>query len=821
MADPEPFPKLIEKQLRDPDSIKDADLNPRFVFDGKGRLEFVNTTTGAPANLLDHAAEIALRLVAGDGSARGVQGRALHTAGNDPDRRQNDRNPSGAARVASSLRPTSGALMLGFAFSLGPIVDPPPVVIPPASLADLDGTNGFRLEGFGFQFEDVGFSVAGAGDVNGDGFGDVIVGAPERFGFFYAAGRSYVVFGRASGFDASLDLTTLDGTNGFRLDGVNIDDRAGFSVDSAGDFNGDGFSDLIIGARYAIRDRGLTGESYVVFGSASGFGASVDLASLDGTNGFRLEGINDRDYSGTAVAGAGDVNGDGFSDIIVGAPGDPNPFYPSSAGESYVVFGRASGFGASLDLASLDGANGFRLIGVDEDDSSGRSVSGAGDVNGDGFADLIIGAPMADPGGDVFAGESYVVFGRASGFDASLDLATLDGTNGFRLNGIDQYDASGYSVAGAGDVNGDGFADVIIGAGDASHVVFGRASGFGASLDLAILDGSNGFRLEGTGASVASGGDVNGDGFDDLIIGAPGADGESFVVFGRASGFGASLDLATLDGTNGFRLEPIDAFDYGRTSVAAAGDINGDGFSDVIIGAYGAGYDGPYSYAGGESYVVFGGNFTGALTQLGDRRRNKLAGTPFDDVILGAQADDILLGKGGIDVLNGGESDDRLVVLDPALLEGFDLGGGRILGGTGSNTVCLDGAGVILDLGAIPDTRIQGIEIIDLGGYGNSLALDVLEIRNLDDLSNRLTVLGDKTNAVSGSLPGAVEGKIKIKGVRFVTFTVGSAELLVQAGVDTSGIDTSEVDASWIDTSEIDTGRPDRFRPIAGCPRRA
>jgi hypothetical protein len=102
MAGPDPFPNLTEKQLRDPDSIKDADPNPRFVFEG--RLEFVNTT-GRPANLLDHAAEIALRPVVGDGSARGVQGPALPTAGNAPDRRQNDRNPSGAARVVSSLYP--------------------------------------------------------------------------------------------------------------------------------------------------------------------------------------------------------------------------------------------------------------------------------------------------------------------------------------------------------------------------------------------------------------------------------------------------------------------------------------------------------------------------------------------------------------------------------------------------------------------------------------------------------------------------------------------------------------------------------------------
>ena len=155
------------------------------------------------------------------------------------------------------------------------------------------------------------------------------------------------------------------------------------------------------------------------------------------------------------------MNGDGFGDVIIGASeADPNG---SSSGASYVVFGRTSGFAANLDLSTLDGSNGFKLSGVAQDDRSGGSVSAAGDVNDDGFDDLLIGAANADPNGP-YSGASYVVFGKASGFRANLDLSTLDGSNGFKISGVAEDDLAGGSVSDAGDVNGDGFGDLIIGA---------------------------------------------------------------------------------------------------------------------------------------------------------------------------------------------------------------------------------------------------------------------------------------------------------------------------------------------------------------------
>ncbi|SEF60010.1 integrin alpha [Nitrosomonas ureae] len=644
------------------------------------------------------------------------------------------------------------------------------------NLPSLDGSNGFRLDGVAAG-DISGFSVSSAGDINGDGFDDLIIGAPGADPIpEYSSGSSYIVFGKASGFSNQINLSSLDGNNGFRLDGIigsGYATHSGSSVSSAGDINGDGFDDLIIGSP-GFNKHYSAGYAFIVFGQESGFSATMALSDLNGEDGFRIQGAGSMRL-GASVSGGGDINGDGIDDVFVGAQG---AIYHSD-GAGYVVYGSTDGFSPILSFSDISGDTGFD---IQEGDFSvvrypGVSVSLVGDINGDGYDDVVIGALLSGFEDTERQGDSFVVFGKASQSD-TVELSGLDGDNGFRLTGGEVR-----IVNSAGDVNGDGLEDFTAG----SYVVFGQTAPFDPTLDVSKLDGSNGFHLQGSqggGRStplrsidhkeIGKAGDVNGDGYGDLIVRGVDTSGNgasiSYVVFGKAQ-FDATLDLSNLDTTMGFRLDGVTAAEGEIGTVSGAGDINGDGFDDLIVGAAAAAPNGEDS---GSSYVVFGGDFTHSVTFHGDSEDDDFTGTKAAESFVAGEGNDRMIGRGGADVFHGGPGKDYIRIGDP----NFRL----VDGGAGNDILGLAGSGFNLDLSSVRG-KIHGIETIGLYGVGdNTLTLTALDVLNLSDSTNTLKIKGNTGDSVVGLSSGWTDGGIR---GNFHEYTQGEAVILVGVNVAT------------------------------------
>ncbi len=521
-------------------------------------------------------------------------------------------------------------------------------------LSALDGSNGFKLVAVPGTFS-TGFAVASAGDLNRDGFDDFLLTCPAA----NLNGAVYVVYGSADRPGATFALSSLDGSNGYTIDGP-TQSAFGSAISAGGDVNGDGYTDMVVSAVAMSVNAPAAGSVYVLFGSATGFATSAD--SVDGTNGFRIDGLAQNDSIGRSVSLAGDVNGDGFADAIINQSTSSG-----GIGSAWVVFGKASGFAASIDLSDLDGNNGFRIDApTTAQFFSPLSVASVGDVNGDGIGDIVIGNP------NDAAGHAYLIYGTASGFGATFDVSTLNGSNGRSEPYGAAGDSFGRVVAAAGDVNADGLADFIVGAPGANPDGAGAGSGevfvfYGAPANVdfpqvSIIGGYiHGPGFHGIGRySVASAGDVNGDGFGDIIIGNPtdsqdtshDNQGISYVVFGSASGIAVS-SVSALDGNNGFSIFGELAQDGSGKSVSSAGDVNGDGFDDLLVGASSA----------NTAYIIYGHGPDTAVTRTGTAIDNKILGGAFDDTLNGLGGNDTLIGGAGNDTLNGGIGNDTAAFL--------------------------------------------------------------------------------------------------------------------------------------------------------------
>lgn len=354
-----------------------------------------------------------------------------------------------------------------------------------------------------------GWSVSGAGDVNGDGYADVIIGSPGYGDEQNDEGRVFIYYGSPEG---------LSETPGWTAEINQLEAFFGSSVSSAGDINNDGYSDVVAGSYNFTNDQEYEGGIFVYYGSSSGPSKNYD---------WSYESDQEWANLGWSVSSAGDVNGDGFSDVIAGAP--YFDFDEMEFGSAFVFYGSESGLPDTLDWTAMTSHIGTEY---------GTSVSSAGDVNGDGYDEVIIGAPMFS-GGEAWMGSAFSFYGSSSGLS---DLLNWSSTSGIE-NAV-----FGYDVSTAGDINGDGYGDVIVGAhgyknGEslegAVYLFYGSSTGLSnSSYSLIESDVENAL----LGITVSCAGDVNGDGYDDIIAGASGitmeddTQGAIFLWYGSPTG---------------------------------------------------------------------------------------------------------------------------------------------------------------------------------------------------------------------------------------------------------------------------------------------
>ena len=435
-----------------------------------------------------------------------------------------------------------------------------------------------------FDYEGV---VEKAGDLNGDGLADLVVSVPRAtVGGVEFVGRIYVLFGRAEGFATVTDLTALfaseggDGSAGFVVEGLAADARLGTDVAGALDINGDGVDDIAFGAN---PQDNVEGTAYLLFGRTSGFPAEFDLTSLlpenggDGSEGVVLATDRGLRFSafGEAVASVGDVTNDGLDDLLIGSPFELDPALGFTDGHAYLLHGSTAPFPPTINVTDWfeanggDGSVGTVIDSVGTRGGIGAVASPGGDINGDGIADMIV----SDTAAYQFAGEAYVIFGRADGFGAEFDPERLqpeqggDGSEGFVLRG-GTWDGLGKMLQ-SGDFDGDGLDDVAVGADTLNtgtvYVYFGREGGPGEGRPNVFHlteegggDGNDGFAItarevDGSyqfGQLLSSGrGDVTGDGVDDLLT----STGDAFLLRGRQTPFGgrfAGMDAQFATCTN-------------------------------------------------------------------------------------------------------------------------------------------------------------------------------------------------------------------------------------------------------------------------------
>ena len=665
------------------------------------------------------------------------------------------------------------------------------------------------------------------GDINGDGFDDLIV--IERNGR-RASGSLYLVFGFDPKADVGL-LDSLDGANGFRVSSGDDDGTLGDDVSNIGDMNGDGYDDLLVTSPVDKERNHGRGQSYVVFGAATGFPARLKPSTdLDGLNGFVITSDTMGEPVFEEVVPIGDFNADGFADLMVLVE-----YAWEGGNESRIIFGHAGSFPARLDVMLLDGTNGFAILPESNRWIEQNSVSGIGDVNGDGIDDVFIGSAVPSfPSEEPAVG--FVLYGRTGSSFENVLLTEFSTEDGFRVEA-----PGGLLIAAeATDFNRDGLNDLTVttatfddsgslsgplaefGVSTSAYVVFGVPEGREV-VDLSLLDGTNGFEIRHANpVEDVFGpfpiGDLDDDGFEDLVVetlsgfqvvmGSSASFGAEFVL----SAFGPENDLENFDpfdfdfnadgipdgitlrdpdseservivlGNVGAPSLPVDQFDLSgfdtilvtdpatRASIVQSGqigDVNGDGFDDAIVAAA--------SQFGVQTvYVVFGNEAGSKSEQVrgtpGDDWLAARSGADSADALMGLSGDDLLLGDGGPDAFHGGQGDDEIRIIDDLF---------RVIdGGNGFDTLSLSelSGSLGLDLTAISDRRLIDIEAIDLrNNAANVLTLDSIEVLRLSSTTNTLRIYREAGDTVEIGDGWTSVGTGTVDGQQFSVLKNGGA----------------------------------------------
>ena len=475
------------------------------------------------------------------------------------------------------------------------------------SISTIPGSRGVRIVGQAAG-DALGFNnMTALGDINDDGRSDIAVAAPgvDRVGAT-DVGAMYIHFG-ADGNLANLDVNSLNGANGFKIIGSALaqNSQLGIFTTGIGDVNNDGASDLLIGSRGV----GQIGRAYIIFGKPTGqnFQASIDVSNL-GSAGVVLNGASANDFFGSdTVSGGGDLNGDDYSDFALGAEG-----FNGLGGIVYLIFGRAS-WPATINVASETATSVVQFTQESAGDQLGSFVSIGADINNDSRRDLFINAYAGDAVANNGEGKLYVVFGRPAGvpFAATMSVGALNGSDGFQIRGNVNFAGFGQPVVALGDFNGDGLGDFaasgVVGAGSTA-LIYGK-SNWDAVNSIADLAGPNGTRFAGSAAADAAGaylaapGDVNGDGKDDLMISAPGADitglsnvGKVYLIYGTDVPFAADVNLSAVESTIAGEVFQGSTAGFAAGPISAVGKFsNVDVLPDFVIGS---------ETANGDVYVI-------------------------------------------------------------------------------------------------------------------------------------------------------------------------------------------------------------------------